>query len=197
MTTKKPRTILIIYNPGGLGRAELEEDMGGWPSLISGIKREFEKGGFRIKFYTHQRAFNFVHGTLQMVRKFKIGAKKEAQFLKALLEGEKAGQDYKVLLVGGCYGGFYSLRVAEFTGNKRIFYIATGIPFWLKHKSVKNGLIINNNGIADDPMVVGDWKNIFKIYLKIPHPGHGYFWHDRPVRTKIKSFLAKIIKDDG
>ena len=176
--TKKPKEILIIYNPGGLGRAELWEDMGGWPSLVKGIKREFKKHGFRIKFYTHQRAFNFIHGTLQMMRKFERSAKKEAQFIKVLLGEEKAKEDYKVLFVGGCYGGFFSLKTAEFTGSKRAFYIATGIPYWLKSKPVKNGLIINRNGITDDPIVVGDWKNIIKIYLKIPHPGHGYFWQD-------------------
>jgi hypothetical protein len=207
------KELLIIHNPGGWGRARLEQCLEWERGVVAGIQAAVTEMGHSFLFTQYFRSDQGLLEEIKDLREQFYFFKSKADVMAAWLTFIINHIDgIKVILVGVSQGAAFSSAVMHSLGDDYpVYSIELGFPFMYKSRRVITGktLEIEGNGIRPDVLAQGNiWVGArilmaapFKwmwYYLRgkpvtfahcVNAPGHEYDWSNPEIQRCIRDFL--------
>jgi len=211
------KDFLLIHNPGGWGSTSLDHLLQWERSIVEGVDNTIGELGYSSLLIQYFRSGN---GWLEIARD--VGEQKRffvnkskimASELKFIL---KHLDNLQVIIIGVSQGAAFSNAVTQqLNGEKRVYNIELGTPFFHKSRRVINErtLALDSNGLMPDALMGWNVPVILKAYLAAPFrwlkyrlqgkrvkftycinlPGHDYNWDYPEVRGHVADFLKQRI----
>ena len=204
---------LIVHNPGGWGRAWMENCLEWEKGLVNGIASVIGEMGynffitqyFRSGFGCKEEAIDL----LEQLRFFSHKAGKMASWLRFIVAHV---ENVNVILVGVSQGAAFGNAVMQRLGEgDPVYSIELGFPFAYKtrRRTNKRTLAIDSNGEQPDKMVEGSLWDGMAVFAAAPFkwvghrlrgekvslshcvnpPGHEYHWGNPFIQSRIRGFL--------
>lgn len=203
--------VVMLFNSGGWG-THLIEHSPSWLTISKGIKAELNDFGYRATWLDYRRSEDTWGGRLNEMEEMMQLYPTKAQYLAQRIDFLTRNlPQLRIIIAGESTGSIISDEVMEILGgNRQVYSIMTGQPFWHQSASKERELIINHNGIVPDSFSRGDLLTIVSSNLKawfhhslpedefaeagnifniIKAPGHAYKWQQPGVYTAITQFL--------
>lgn len=207
-TQADDKDFVILFNPGGWG-GTLATNSDDWLSIIGGIQSELDEYGYESIALNYQRTVNSLQGRLNEIMEMFTGYSSKAADLACRVKFLTShNPDLRVILTGESTGSIIvdnTMRLLR--GNKNVYSIETGAPFWHKSQRLDRQLKISNNGIVPDSFSEGKVGSILFATVKswispaqkgeatllnfLVAPGHEYWWQNPVVYNQIANFLQK------
>jgi len=205
--------VVIIFNSGGWGNTSPEEAKDFAP-IIEGIQKNLNDWGYKSVVIPYTRTKEGFLGEITGIKEIFQSFPNQAQRLSEDINKFLAENPGKKLIIAGLSNGAVftnetAKRISQ-KGEKQIYAIEIGSPFWERPLNSENILYLNNKG--KDPLSVGEMKtlilNLFKASFKwisakisgkelafsgaLYLPGHEYSWPE--VKSDVISFLGNKLK---
>ncbi len=209
--------VIIIYNPGGMGRASIKYDPQ-WGEVAGHMKTMLEEKGYSAAILDYKRTANgIIQGMMELkdfVNAYPVKSEWLSTEIKFLLQNTPST---KIILTGVSQGAAYINEVmkrleGEPLAAQRVVCVEAGVPFYYK-AGIASGQILElcDNGMGEDSLVTGDMGSLISTYVLAPlkwcvsylkgipvdpidcchNPGHDYYWVYPGVEYPITAFLEQ------
>jgi pimeloyl-ACP methyl ester carboxylesterase len=207
------KDFLIVHNPGGWGRARLDQCLEWERGLVNGIKAAMGEMGYNLLLTQYFRSGMGWREQMWDLREqflfFAFKASVMAAWLQFIMTRAKT---IKVILVGVSQGAAFSSAVMQqLGGHYPVYSIELGFPFQYKSRRVltERTLVVEGDGLRHDDLVQGNlwvgagilmeapfkwiWHRLRGRRVALAHcvtaPGHEYDWANPEIRGRIGDFL--------
>jgi hypothetical protein len=199
--------ILIFFTPGGWGNISPEKESYA-KELLEGVQKTLKDWQYKITLLNYPRAKTGILGKMKSAKEilfsFSSESKKMADLIKDITNNFK---NIKIILIGYSLGGAFLNKVMQkIEGERQVYCIQAGTPFFWKRTTSKNILHLDNNGrdaLANRNIkklsfigVIGVLKLIILFKLIRSRIGeafhfkeHEYFWENPEMRSTVENFL--------
>ncbi|MDO8715638.1 MAG: hypothetical protein Q7J73_02350 [Dehalococcoidales bacterium] len=216
-TRVQGKDMLLIHNPGGWGRAPLEELLPWERSIVDGVVTTVGSTGYNWLLVQHFRNSNSIWARMRDMKEeanflFKGNSRKVAEMAAEVEFIARRFNNLKILLIGASQGAAFSNAVMRQIGELgQVYSIELGIffPHMSRRVITERTLSIDDNGQIPDPVSHGKLLVSFKAYIGAPYrwikyrlhgqpkkltycvnaPGHDYNWTYPMVHERIEDFL--------
>ncbi len=139
--------ILIFFTPGGWGDISSEGETYA-KSLLEGVQKTLKSWQYKIVLSNYPRAKTGILGKMKSAKEtlfsFSSESKKMADLIEEITNNFK---NIKIILIGYSLGGAFLNKVMQkIEGEKQVYCILAGTPFFWKKISSENILHLDNNG---------------------------------------------------
>jgi len=212
------RDVVLMWNPGGVGRVSWEDTDPEWQVIIEGIQSNLTAAGYNpivIDYVrTDSNLFGYAGELLEVVRSYPSKSQRLAATVDFLTSVDPSCQ---VVLVGLCSGAVcVNEAMWHLVDNQNVCSIQVGTPFWYDGATAQRSLRLESNGNVPDYFVTGNIWGIIRAnvghipsktkppggaimlgpyYIRVP--GHEYDWDMPGVRGQIVDFLDAYFGSDG
>lgn len=212
------RDVVLIWNPGGVGRASWEETDPDWQGIIEGIQSNLAAEGYNpivIDYVrTDSNLFGYAGEIFEMLRSYPSKSQRLAAMVDFLTSVDPSCQ---VVLIGLCSGAVcVNEAMWQLADNPNVCSLQAGSPFWYHGATAERSLRLDGNGNVPDHFVTGNIWGIIRAnmwhlpsktkppggaimlgpyYIRVP--GHEYDWDIPAVRWQIVDFLDANFGSDS
>lgn len=162
----KDHDVAIFCTSGGWGKKPLEDDKQGQTWLV-GIETELTKLGYNYYEVEDIRTGQGLPGYLYEFKEQLTHYPSKAKELAAKIDFlTKHISGLRVIITGQSNGAAFAGEViSRLQGNREVYSIQIGIPFWHRVSKTDQSLVIDNNGVGADSLTQRDLGRLLKANL--------------------------------
>ncbi len=162
----KDHDVAIFCTSGGWGKKPLEDDKQGQTWLV-GIETELTKLGYNYyeveDIRTGKGLLSYLYEFKEQLTHYPSKAKEMAAKIDFLTKNVSG---LRVIITGQSNGAAFAGEViSRLQGNREVYSIQIGIPFWHRVSKTDQSLVIDNNGVGGDSLTQRDLGRLLKANL--------------------------------